>query len=126
MQHHYLPKNAYLKFFQSPNKPEFVWMYQRRKEPIFVNIDNTAKERHLYSFMDENGQYNTELESTLAEMEMVTSKIFKKLNKVEGPIFISAQEKSELAYFLAMQITRTPAFRDSLKQQATEFAKLHM
>lgn len=126
VQHHYLPKNAYLKFFQSSDKPEFVWMYRRGEEPIFVNIDNVAKERHLYSFTDENGQYNTELESALAEMEAVASKIFEKFNKAEGPMLISAQEKSELAYFLAMQVARTPAFRDSLKQQAAEFAKLHM
>lgn len=126
IQHHYLPKNAYLKFFQSPEKPRLVWMYQRGEDPIFVNINNAAKERHLYSFTDENGQYNTELESALAKMEAVVSKIFEKLNKAEGPILISAQEKSELAYFLAMQVARTPAFRDSLKLQAAEFAKLHM
>lgn len=126
VQHHYLPKNAYLKFFQSTEKSEFVWMYQRNTEPIFVSINNIAKERHLYSFTDEKGQYNTELESALAEMEVVASKIFEKLNQAEGPILISAQEKSELAYFLAMQVARTPAFRDSLKQQAAEFAKLHM
>ena len=126
VQHHYLPKNAYLKFFQSSKKPEFVWMYQRGETPIFVNINNVAKERHLYSFTDEKGQYNTDLESALAEMEVIASKIFEKINKAEGPILISAQEKSELSYFLAMQVARTPAFRDSLKQQSAEFAKLRM
>ena len=126
IQHHYLPKNAYLKFFHSLEKPEFIWMYQRGKTPIFVNINNVAKERHLYSFTDEKGQYNTELESALAEMEVVVSKIFEKINKVEGPIFISAQEKSDLSYFLAMQVVRTPAFRDFLNQQAVEFAKLYI
>lgn len=124
VQHHYLPKNAYLKFFQSPEKSEFVWMYQREEDTIFVNINNAAKERHLYSFIDEKGQYNTELESALAEMEAIASKIFEKINKAEGPILISAQEKSELAYFLAMQVVRTPAFRGSLKQQAAEFRKI--
>ncbi|HED38783.1 MAG TPA: DUF4238 domain-containing protein [Ignavibacteria bacterium] len=126
VQHHYLPKNAYLKFFESSEKADFVWMHQRNKEPIFVNFHNAAKERHLYSFTDEHGQYNTELESALAEMESVASKIFEKLNRAEGSITISAQEKSELSYFLAMQTARTPAFRDSLKQRAAEFVKLHM
>ena len=73
VQHHYLPKNAYLKFFESAEKVGFVWMYQRGEEPIFVDINNAAKERHLYSFTDENGQYNTEFESALAEMERVAS-----------------------------------------------------
>lgn len=125
VQHHYLPKHAYLKFFESPEKAEFVWMYQREKKPIFININNVAKERHLYSFKDKNGQYNTELESALAEMEGVASKIFDKLNQAESPIIISVQEKKELSYFLAMQVARTPAFRESLKQQAAEFLKIH-
>ncbi len=126
VQHHYLPKNAYLKFFESSEEADFVCMYQRNKKPIFVNFHNVAKERHPYSFTDEHGQYNTELESALAEMEGVASKIFEKLNRTEGPITISAQEKSKVSYFLAMQVARTPAFRDSLKRQAAEFAKLCM
>lgn len=126
VQHHYLSKNAYLKFFESPDKADFIWMYQRSEEPIFVNTHNVAKERHLYSFTDERGQYNTGLESALAEMEGVACKIFEKLNNAEGQIVITAQEKSELSYFLAMQVARTPAFRDTLKQQSAEFAKLYM
>ena len=107
VQHHYLPKNAYLKFFESPEKAGFVWMYQRGEEPIFVNTHNVAKERHLYSFTDQNGQYNTDLESALAEMEAVVTRILEKLNRIEGPTIISVQEKADLSLFLAMQVART-------------------
>lgn len=126
VQHHYLPKSAYLKFFESAEKADFVWMYQRSQKPICVNIDNVAKERHLYSFTEESGSYNTQLESALAEMEQVASVVMNKLNKTSGPITITVQEKVDFAYFLAMQVARTPAFRDSLKKQSAEFAKLHM
>jgi len=126
VQHHYLPKHAYLNFFESPDKGDFVWMYQRNKEPILANIDKVAKERHLYSFTDTNGKYNTQLETIFAEMEQVASKILKKLNNAVGQVSITTQEKTDLAYFLAIQVARTPAFRDSLKEQTAEFAKLNM
>jgi hypothetical protein len=126
VQHHYLPQNAHLKFFESSEKKDFVWMYQRDKEPILISTHNVAKERHLYSFKNNEGQYDTQLESAFAEMEGVVSKILEKLNDTNGPIIISAQDKSELSYFLAMQVTRTPAFRDSLKKQAAELVKLNM
>jgi len=126
VQHHYLPKHAYLKFFESPQKEDFIWMYQRGQEAILVNIENAARERHLYSFIDENKKYNSQLESALAEMENVASLVLKKLNDAASQTILTSQEKADLAYFLAMQFARTPAFRDSLKKQAAELAKLHM
>jgi len=126
IQHHYLPKQAYLKFFESPQNKDFIWMYQRGEETILVNTKNVAKERHLYSFTDDDGKYNTQLESALAEMETVASKILKKINDSNAPIILTLQEKMDLSYFLAMQVARTPAYRDMLKQLAVELVKLHM
>jgi hypothetical protein len=126
VQHHYLPKEAYLKFFESPDKEDFVWLYQRNEKTILVNTKNVAKERHLYSFTDESGKHDTQLESALAEMEEVVSKILTKINNSDIPIVLTVQEKMDLSYFLAMQVARTPAFRDTLKLQTSEFAKLHM
>lgn len=125
-QHHYLPKNALLRFFESKEKSGFLWMYQRGKDPVFVDKNNLAKEKHLYSFANEDGSYNTELETAFGEMESVVSPILEKLNNATSQIKVKAQEKEELAYFLAMQATRTPAFRDLLKKQSAEMAKLHM
>jgi len=125
-QHHYLPKNALLRFFESQEKEGFLWMYQRGKDSIFVNKDNIAKEKHLYSFANKDGSYNAELESALAEIEGVVSPILGRLNGVTQQITITAQEKSELSYFLAMQVVRTPGFRSLLKKQAAEMIKLHM
>lgn len=125
-QHHYLPKNALLRFFESPEKEGFLWMYQRGKEPIFVHKENIAKEKHLYSFSNKDGSYNTELESALAEMEGIVSPTLEKFNSATKVITITAQEKSELSYFLAMQVVRTPGFRALLKRQAAEMAKIHM
>lgn len=125
-QHHYLPKNALLRFFESQEKEGFLWMYQRGKEPIFVNKDKIAKEKHLYSFANKDGSYNTELESALAEMEGVVSPILERLNSATQSITMTPQEKSELSYFLAMQVVRTPGFRSLLKKQAAEMIKLHM
>ena len=126
IRHHFLPKHAFLRFFESYENESFIWMYQRGKEPILVNTDKIAKEKHLYSFVDESGKYNPELEKIFAEMESVASTVLEKLNSAIGPISISMQEKFDLAYFISMQFARTPAFRDSLKKQAAEFARLNM
>ncbi|MGD0576867.1 MAG: DUF4238 domain-containing protein [Candidatus Staskawiczbacteria bacterium] len=126
VQQHYLPKKAYLKFFESPEKEGSIWMYQRKGEPVLASIENVAKERHLYSFTDENGNYNYELEVAFSEMEQIASNILKKMNEATGEIFLTGQEKFDLAYFLAMQAARTPAFRELQKKQAEEFAKLNM
>lgn len=126
VQHHYLPQNAYLKFFKSDEKEDSVWMYQRNQETILASINNVAKERHLYSFKEKDGKYNTGLESVLAEMEGIASKILSKLNNAEESIIITLQEKSELSYFFSVQFARTPAYRNLLKLQAIEMAKLHM
>ncbi|MFZ4648987.1 MAG: DUF4238 domain-containing protein [Patescibacteria group bacterium] len=101
-------------------------MYQRGEEPIFTNKNNIAKEKHLYSFANTDGSYNTELESVLAEMEDIAGPIIERLNNATQQIIITPQEKSELSYFLAMQVVRTPGFRALLKKQAAEMAKLHM
>ncbi len=124
-QHHYIPK-FYLKFFESHDKKDFIWMYQRRKDPIHVKIHNIAKERHFYSIREEDGELNTELETIFAKMEGVNNKILKKLNSARGPIFISPQEKSEISYFLAIQIVRTPAFHKLLKKLIVEMEKIHI
>lgn len=125
IRHHYLPKFAHLRFFESADKPKFVWMYQRGQEPLQINIDKVAKEKHLYSF-EIDGELNTDLETAFAEMEGMAGKIIERLNSAEDPIVITAQEKTDLSYFMAMQMTRTPAYRDTLKQQSAEMAKLNM
>ena len=126
VQHHYLPQGAYLRFFESPEKKGFVWMYERGRKPILVNIKNAAKERHLYSFLEEDGKYNTELESAFAEMEQIAIPVIKKLNNANRAMFLTTQEKSDLSWFLAMQFVRTPAFRNELKKIRIEFTKIYM
>lgn len=126
VRQHYLPKQAYLKFFTSPEKEGFIWMYQRNKEAVFASIENVAKEKHLYSFTEKDGKYNFGIEEAFAEMEQIASVSLKKFNEATEETTLTLQEKSDLGFFLAMQVARTPAFRELLKTQSTEFAKLHM
>lgn len=125
VQHHFLGKNAYLRFFESPEKEEFVYMYQRGSETIHVNIDKVAKERHLYSFVDKKGERDTVLETGLTEIEEKATPILQKLNEARGPVTLTVQEKVDLSAFFAMQAARTPAFRNALQKQYAELVKLN-
>jgi hypothetical protein len=69
MQQHYLPKRAYLRFFEVPNKLGCIYLYQRQKKIVLASLNNVAKEKHLYSFTDKDGQINSGLEEKLGIVE---------------------------------------------------------
>jgi hypothetical protein len=111
VQQHYLPKKAYLSFFETLERPGYVWLYQRRKPPVLVNIERVAKERHLYSFVDAAGNYDVEIEQGLATLEGDARPILERFNKSEAPVGITAWEKEIVSWFIAYQAVRTPAQR---------------
>src|SRR6266849_1692821 len=117
IQQHYLPKVAYLSFFENSQRPGFIYLYQRSTEPVLTNIKNVAQERYLYSFVDENGQYNFEIEKALETLEARTRPILQKLNQGPKSLPISAVEKGTLSEFIAYQAVRIPAFRRKVLQE---------
>jgi len=118
VQQHYLPKKAYLKFFEVPDKPGSIWLYQRSKNPQLTSINRVAKERHLYSFRNPDGTYNQAIEEWLAKIEELARPVLEKLNCIqEDQIIITVGEKERLARFIALQFVRTPGLRAQLQQQ---------
>jgi hypothetical protein len=115
IQQHYLPKAAYLKFFENPKKPGTVYFYRRSEKPVLVNTEKVARERHLYSFVGEDGKYNFQVEAILKEVEDNARPILEKLNYAPVPISITYDQKLTLACFIAMQAVRTPGFRKALQ-----------
>ena len=111
VQQHYLPRGAYLTFFEDTGRPGFIWLYQRGREPVLSNMEKVAKERHLYSFVEKDGKMNTSLEKDLAELENQTRPILAKLNSGPATVELTAAEEFVLAWFVACQAVRTPAQR---------------
>jgi len=126
MQQHYLPKGAYLKFFEVPHKPGSVYFYQREKDIVLTSIHNVAKEKHLYSFTDMDGKLNTTLEAKLGEFENAATPILTKLGEAGGSIQISVDEFNALMSFVSLQAVRTPAFRKTIEQVSAMHAKTVM
>src|SRR5262245_28039715 len=111
VQHHFLPERAYLKFFQAPNKPGRIWQYQRGGDPVLVNIEKVAKERHLYSFRRQDVTLSTEVETLLQRIEHEAQSLLERLNAGPGDVTLTADEETRLAEFAAVQAVRTPAQR---------------
>ncbi len=123
VQQHYIPR-MYLKYFVAPEKKDSVWMYMRNKEPRLSNIRSVATQRHLYSYLEADGKYNTDTESKLAEVESVVSESLEKLNSAENNIIISEQEKTKIAYFLALQAVRLPSSQKFFERYFTDYKKI--
>jgi len=104
-RHHYLPM-CYLKGFcreggvcvYDKKKQEY-----RRQQPI-----NTALVSKLYTFVDAQGEENTEFEQILSGIEGKVTPILRKLENQEE---IVLDEKEMVALFVGLLASRVPAFR---------------
>lgn len=120
MQHHYLPKSAYLRFFEVPNRPGYVYFYQRQKDIVLASLHNVAKERHLYSFTDKAGKVNSELDRQLGTLEQQAGPVLEKLGHATASFHITVDEFNRLMSFISLQAVRTPTFRKTLEQMTAQ------
>jgi hypothetical protein len=112
---HFLPRQAYLRFFCSPANPGKIYLYRRGSSPVLTNTFNVGKTRHLYSFSDDSGRLNHKIEtSVLAPLDTSIQPVIERLNKGDGAVQLDRAEAETLIVFLAFQLVRTPAFRDHL------------
>jgi hypothetical protein len=126
IQHHYLPKSAYLSFFESEEKPDFIYFYQRDKEIVLVNTRKLAKERHLYSFTGEDGLLDSSIEQMLGDFEQRATPLLTKFNHCAESFQITAEEKGTLISFVSLQAVRVPAFRQMLERTSAQISQFRM
>ena len=106
---HFLPK-FYLKGFTKDGK---VAVFDRELNQIRVQQPlNTCVIGHFYTMEDSTGRRRFELEQLLSEYETKASGVIKKLDAMQG---IDADERTDLAIFVAFAGFRTPDIVDSLK-----------
>jgi hypothetical protein len=100
MGHHFVPQ-AYLRGFQDPLKPGFIWVQSRRQSsPHPASIEDVAQSR---------GFYDAETETLLASsVEGPANPILAKLRSRELP---TDRERMTLAVYLATMIKRVPRNR---------------
>ena len=106
---HFLPK-FYIEGF---TKEGMVAVFDRELNEIRVQPPvNTCVIGHFYTMEDDAGRKRFELEQVLSENESNASNVIKKLASMEA---INADERTDLAIFIAYAACRTPDIVDSLK-----------
>jgi hypothetical protein len=100
MGHHFVPQ-AYLRAFQDPSKPGFIWVQSRRNaNSRLASIEDVAQSSEFY---------DPETEALLAStVEGPANPILSKLRRDEAP---TDRERITLAVYLATMIKRVPRNR---------------
>lgn len=106
---HFLPR-FYLENFSANG---LVAVYDREVDQVRLQQPvNTGVIGHFYTMEDAEGRRRYELEQLLSEYEGKSKPVIDKLASQED---ISADERSDLAIFIALAAMRTPDMVDSLK-----------
>ena len=100
MGHHFVPQR-YLRNFEDPSHPGYIWVHDRQGgDPQLANIAKVAQSRNFYS---------QSTETILAEtVERPANLVIQKLTARQP---ITAAERVQLAYYVAVMIKRIPAHR---------------
>lgn len=93
------------------------------EEPFQTTVKNTALEKHLYSYKQEDGTRIMDLEDLLGEIEGKAAALFEKLLSGEK---IVGQERADLASFFAIMYVRTNSFRRFYAELAMSELQLKM
>lgn len=111
MGHHYVPQR-YLRNFESPERPKWIWLHDKRDlVSKLVSIKTVAQAKQFYTAEDEK-RLNL-------EVEIPGNAVIQKLRvgQVVNGHLIDPLERVQLAYYIATMIKRVPFRR-------REFAKL--
>lgn len=121
-RHHYVPQ-FYLKNFA--DESERVWVYDRAtKEYRHQKTDQVAVIGHYYRIEKKDGTLSAEIERYLAdEVEGPAATAMSKLERGEG---ITERERSDIAVFVALQMTRVPDFEKRvMEMQEKKYRKIN-
>ena len=100
MGHHFVPQ-AYLRCFENPSRPGFIWLHSKRDPmPRQASIEQAAQSRGYYSSTDE--------EALATFVEAPANPLLAKLRRLER---LSEDERLVVAYYIATMIKRVPRQR---------------
>lgn len=112
--HHFVPQ-LYLRGFLDATLVargrHQLWRYRPGEKPVAKGPKGVAKEFMFYATPETPGHEN-DTEVVLAKIEETAAPHLQKLR--DGDVGLSAQERSELASFIAVSLTRTAAYREMI------------
>ena len=108
---HYIPQFYLRSFATKAKKGHLIFCFDKLTRKAFrPNIRNAACQTKFYDFTDESGN-EVSIEESFSNIESKTSKALQAL--IENPRMSTLlPHKETLAYFFAIQNSRTQAFRD--------------
>ena len=126
IQTHYLPRKAYLSFFETAGPHANIYMYQRNEAPVCLSTGKAGRERDLYCFTDKAGNYNSDIEKLFERIESAAYPILCRLNTAARDFDLTATEWAQVSEFMAAQLVRTPGWLQKSARIYGEFAKATM
>ena len=130
---HFVPR-VYLKGFsevkvKSKKEKALIWQYclkSMRQIPTQVDVESVCADKNLYEFRNEKGEiiYTNMIENLLGIIEGIFADTMRSINRkafdkrnLKTSCFLTADEKSELAIYIAIQQLRFPWFIDELEDE---------
>lgn len=107
-RHHFVPAFALAQFARPPGTRD-GWLHQldvRSGRPQRTRPDDAAFVRDLYTYEDRNGELSKSVEAFFSIVESHAAVALDRLRV--DPDALSAQDRETIAFFLALQESRTP------------------
>jgi hypothetical protein len=121
-RHHYLPESYLCRFTHGGTPSSELWVYDIEKREFRSQTPHgTGVQRHYYSVTLPNGTKDARLETEFSEVEGCAISIIK---KVEARQDLTNEERSALAYFLALLKVRVPQFEDTFNQSQEQLFRM--
>lgn len=119
-RHHLVPR-FYLSRFANPKG--HISVFDRTTRSSFgTSVDNVAVEAGFYEVLDNDGNRSEIAEETLSKVESCASDIVLRL--VQDQSSLRTEERINLSLFMALQLTRTRQFRETMSTVSGVFTKL--
>lgn len=118
IRHHYIPQFC-LRGFLDPDQENSLWVYDKDLATVFPSTPlNIACEKHYHSFINEEGERDTETIEHLYEViESNTSPI---LEKIHANTPLDEEDKSKFSVFVASMMLRVPNHRKNIEKAVAD------
>lgn len=117
-RHHYVAQ-SYLRGFSPKGRASHVWVYEKypNHQPKLKSTKSVAYSDFYYAQPDENGNDQTDiLERAFGEIEKeFIENIRLILRNSHKKVNLDSEQRSLLAFFVAVSLTRVPSFREPAK-----------
>lgn len=117
---HFVPK-SYLRRFTIEGEKSLIWTFDKQtlefsKTPASIN--KLCTKDYYYYQQDGDGFEHTKLEDEISKVEKIANDIIVKIvnavNYGKSSVNLSETERGYFAFYVALMLTRNPAFRDGI------------